>query len=124
MTTLIFTYIQCNGKNCAALLIHRIKQYNALSFSGTFSCKYAIYTHSVSGPVAQSSTMLIQFSDLGPLPSERHLQIGKKVQRLAARFISVDYTSRDHGCFTQMLTKTYIFHNSIYIGQKANHLMF
>ena len=32
----------------------------------------------------------------------------EKVQRQAARFISGDYTSRDHGCVTQ----TYIFPHS------------
>ena len=35
----------------------------------------------------------------------------EKVQRQAARFISGGYTSRDHGCVTQLLTDLHLHHS-------------
>ena len=45
----------------------------------------------------------------------------EKVQRQAARFISGDYTSRDHGCVTQMLTDLHL--PPLQDRRKANRLV-
>ena len=46
----------------------------------------------------------------------------EKVQRQAARFISGDYTSRDHGCVTQMLSDLHL--PLLRDRRKANRLVF
>ena len=46
----------------------------------------------------------------------------EKVQRQAARFISGDHTSRDHGCVTQMLSDLHLPPHRD--RRKANHLVF
>ena len=46
----------------------------------------------------------------------------EKIQRQAARFISSDYSSRDHGCITQMLTELRL--PPLQDRRKANRLMF
>ena len=46
----------------------------------------------------------------------------EKIQRQAARFISGDYSSRDHGCVTQMLTGLRL--PPLQDRRKANHLAF
>ena len=46
----------------------------------------------------------------------------EKVQRQAARFISRDYTSRDHGCVTQMISDNHL--PPLRDRRKANRLIF
>ena len=46
----------------------------------------------------------------------------EKVQCQAARFISGDYTSRDHGCVTQMLSDLHL--PPLQDRRKANRLVF